>query len=80
MRRSLRGFSVALAVLALAAQVHAGGFWLTLGNPGANSETRALNAAVTVKATGCVEPEDRAGPREIAVRGQPSPPLPVARA
>ncbi len=56
MRRSLRGFSVALAVLALAAQVQAGGFWLTLGNPGANSEARALNAAVTVKAIGCVEP------------------------
>ncbi len=60
MRKSLRGFSVALAVLALAAQVQAGGFWLALGNPDASSEARALHAAVTVKAIGCVGPESNA--------------------
>ncbi len=56
MRTSLRGFSAALAVTAMAAQLHAGGFWLTLGHPEASKEARALNAAVTVKTMGCEDP------------------------
>ena len=60
MRKSLRGFSVALAVLALAAQAQAGGFWLALGNPEASNEARALNAAVTVRAIGCADPASNA--------------------
>ena len=46
-----------IAVAALATQLFAGGFYLTLGNPDANPEARKLNAVLTVKATGCHEPE-----------------------
>ncbi|HXB72606.1 MAG TPA: hypothetical protein VNY05_30500 [Candidatus Acidoferrales bacterium] len=44
------------AVLALAGQLFAGGFWLQLGNPDASAEARQVNAVVTIKATGCHDP------------------------
>jgi len=44
------------AVLALAGQLFAGGFWLQLGNPDASAEARKVNAVVTIKATGCHNP------------------------
>ena len=44
------------ALLALAGQLLAGGFFLQLGNPAANSEAQKLNAALVVKATGCHDP------------------------
>src|SRR5437868_584663 len=44
------------AILALAGQLFAGGFWLQLGNPEASPETRRSNAVVTIKATGCHDP------------------------
>ncbi len=54
MINSLRGVSVVAAVLAITGQGQGwGGFWLTLGNPDASSEARALHAAVTVKPVGC---------------------------
>ena len=46
----------AAAVLALAGQLFAGGFWLQLGNPDASAEARQVNAVVTIKATGCHDP------------------------
>ncbi len=58
MRRTLGGFSAALAVVALSAQLQAGGFWLTLGNPDASGEARAMHAVATVKAFGCHNPAD----------------------
>lgn len=45
-----------VAVLALAGQLLAGGFFLQLGNPEANPEARKLNAALVVKASGCHDP------------------------
>ena len=42
--------------LALAFQMIAGGFWLQLGNPEANSEARKNNAVLVIKATGCHDP------------------------
>ena len=45
-----------VAVLALAGQLFAGGFFLQLGNPDANPEARKLNAALVVKASGCHDP------------------------
>jgi hypothetical protein len=44
------------AVLALAGQLLAGGFWLQLGNPEASTEARNSNAVLTIKAVGCHEP------------------------
>ena len=44
------------AALALAGQLVAGGFYLQLGNPEASAEARKVNAVVTVKATGCHDP------------------------
>ena len=46
----------AAAMLALAGQLFAGGFWLQLGNPDASAEARQVNAVVTIKATGCHDP------------------------
>jgi hypothetical protein len=48
--------TAASAVLSLSA--FAGGFWLTLGNPDASPEAKALNAVVTVLPTGCHTPAD----------------------
>lgn len=56
MRRSLTLLSAAGAVLALAAQLSAGGFWLMLGNPDASPEARSMHAVLTVMSTGCVPP------------------------
>ena len=44
------------ATLALAGQLFAGGFWLQLGNPEANTEARRSNAIVVVMAVGCHDP------------------------
>ena len=44
------------AMLALAGQLFAGGFWLQLGNPEASAEARQVNAVVTIKAVGCHDP------------------------
>jgi|SRR5271165_514281 len=46
----------ATAVLALAGQLMAGGFYLSLGNPEASPEARKLNAVLTIQATGCHDP------------------------
>jgi hypothetical protein len=43
-------------LIALAAQVFAGGFILQLGNPEASAEARKLGAVVTIKAAGCHDP------------------------
>lgn len=45
-----------VAVLALAGQLLAGGFFLQLGNPEASPEALKLNAALLVKASGCHDP------------------------
>jgi hypothetical protein len=45
-----------LAVLVLAGQLFAGGFWLQLGNPEASAEARKAGAVVTIKAVGCHDP------------------------
>jgi hypothetical protein len=55
MRNAIRTLSPA-AVLALAGQLFAGGFYLQLGNPEASPEARKLNAVVTIKAAGCHDP------------------------
>ncbi len=44
------------AVVALAGQLWAGGFWLQVGNPDASTEARKANAVLTIKATGCHDP------------------------
>jgi hypothetical protein len=46
----------AVALLALAGQLLAGGFYLSLGNPEASPEARKVNAVLTIKATGCHDP------------------------
>ena len=55
MRNSIRTLTPA-AVLALAGQMFAGGFYLQLGNPEASPEAKKLNAVLTVKAAGCHDP------------------------
>jgi len=52
----LKTIAPALAAVALAGQLWAGGFYLTLGNPEASPEARKLNAVLTIKATGCHDP------------------------
>ena len=47
----------ALALAALATQLFAGGFYLTLGNPEANPEAKAANAVLVLRMDGCHEPE-----------------------
>src|ERR1017187_9673981 len=56
MRHALRNTTPALAVLALAGQLWAGGFSLTLGSPEASPEARKLNAVLTIKMDGCHDP------------------------
>jgi hypothetical protein len=56
MRSTLRIAMPAAALLALAGQLLAGGFFLQLGNPEASAEARKNNAVVTIKATGCHDP------------------------
>jgi len=55
MRNLIRTLTPA-AVLALAGQLFAGGFYLQLGNPEASPEAKKLNAVLTVKAAGCHDP------------------------
>ena len=55
MRKKI-GIAMPAAVLALAGQLWAGGFYLQLGNPEANPEARKLSAALLVKAVGCHDP------------------------
>lgn len=57
MLKSIRLLSSAAILMASATSVFAGGFAVILGNPQANAEARALNAAVTAKAVGCGQPE-----------------------
>jgi hypothetical protein len=47
----------ALALAALATQLFAGGFYLTLGNPEANPEAKKANAVLVLRMDGCHEPE-----------------------
>jgi hypothetical protein len=56
MRKTIVIATPVAAVLALAGQLFAGGFWLQLGNPDASAEARKVNAVVTIKATGCHDP------------------------
>jgi hypothetical protein len=56
MRHTLRNTTPALAVLALAGQLWAGGFFLTLGSPDSSPEARKLNAVLTIKMDGCHDP------------------------
>ncbi|MBZ5618672.1 MAG: hypothetical protein LAQ69_08120 [Acidobacteriia bacterium] len=56
MRNKLMIVTPAAALLALAGQLLAGGFFLQLGNPEASAEARKNNAVVTIKATGCHDP------------------------
>jgi hypothetical protein len=44
------------AVLALAGQLWAGGFWLQLGNPEASPEALKAKAVLVIKAVGCHDP------------------------
>ena len=46
----------AAALVALAGQLLAGGFFLQLGNPAANPEAQKLNSVLVIKATGCHDP------------------------
>lgn len=56
MRNTLRIAMPVAALLALAGQLFAGGFYLLLGNPEASAETRKSNAVLTIKAWGCHDP------------------------
>ena len=56
MRKTMVRATPVAAVLGLAGQLFAGGFYLQLGNPEANPEARKANAVLTIKATGCGEP------------------------
>jgi hypothetical protein len=56
MRNTLTIATPVAALLALAGQLFAGGFFLQLGNPEASAEARKNNAVVTIKATGCHDP------------------------
>lgn len=57
MHKSIQRLFAAAIVLALAAPVFGGGFVVVLGNPDANTQAKAINAVLTVKAAGCHEPE-----------------------
>jgi hypothetical protein len=46
-----------IAMTALAGQLFAGGFYLTLGNPEANPEAKKANAVLVLRMDGCHEPE-----------------------
>ena len=54
--RNVSRITAPVALLALAGTLFAGGFYLQLGNPEASPEARKLNAVVTVKSAGCVDP------------------------
>jgi len=48
--------TLTVAVLATAASVYAGGFWLQMGTAEANPEAKSKNAALVIQATGCHDP------------------------
>lgn len=48
--------SAALAAVMFTIPALAGGFWITLGNPEASSEAKAMNAVLTLMPTGCGNP------------------------
>lgn len=48
----------AIAAIMLAIPAFAGGFWITLGNPEASSEAKAMNAVLTLMPTGCGNPAE----------------------
>ena len=54
--RNTIGMLAPAAMVALAGQLLAGGFYLQLGNPEASPEAKKLNAVLTVKAAGCHDP------------------------
>ena len=56
MRKTTMACRAALAVAAICVPMLAGGFWITLGNPEASAEARAMNAVVTLMPTGCGNP------------------------
>src|SRR5690242_18621685 len=55
-RETIMRKTLFIGMLALAGQLLAGGFFLQLGNPEANTEAKAANAAILVKAAGCHDP------------------------
>lgn len=55
MRNAMRMVTPA-ALLALAGQLLAGGFYLQMGNPDASPEAKKLHAVLTIQATGCHDP------------------------
>ncbi len=54
------------------ADLLAGGFWLSLGNPVASHDPKAKNAVLLVKPTGCISPADStvSGTAEGVVEGK----------
>jgi hypothetical protein len=54
MRKTI--LSLSIGALALAGQLIAGGFWVTVGNPEASPEALKANAVVTFKVAGCHDP------------------------
>ena len=56
MQKRFANMLAAAAVAAFAGQLWAGGFWLQLGNPEANTEARNANAVLVIKAVGCHDP------------------------
>ena len=56
MQERFANMLAAAVVAAFASQLWAGGFWLQLGNPEANTEARNANAVLVIKAVGCHDP------------------------
>ena len=56
MRNTLTIATPVAALLGLAGQLFAGGFFLQLGNPEASAEARKNHAVVTIQAAGCHDP------------------------
>lgn len=56
MAGSFNRMGAAMAGLACAASLFAGGFWIVLGDPEASAEARSLGAVVTLKPVGCHDP------------------------
>ncbi len=56
MRFTGRNGILAVASLAMAGQLLAGGFYLIVGNPEANTEAQKANAVLVFKAAGCHDP------------------------
>lgn len=56
MTQSIRSLFAAAILLTAAVQVHAGGLFITLGNPEGSAEAISHNAVLTLKLAGCGEP------------------------